>query len=47
MSAIVLLNENKNPTDERHQPGHGRQHLPLRHVPAHPARYSQAAKALA
>ncbi len=38
MSAAALLAAKPNPTDARHRPGDGRQHLPLRNLPAHPRR---------
>ena len=37
--------EQRTPTDAGHRRGHGRQHLPLRHVPAHPRGHSPRRRA--
>ena len=39
MQAAALLASNKESEPRRHHSSHGRQHLPLRHLSAHPARH--------
>ena len=39
MQAAALLKDTPKPTDERHRQRHERQHLPLRHLYAHPRRH--------